>query len=96
MTFKKFRGIKLCYEEQGELYFALKNYRNKSKQFQETVVGLCEEVAGEQALALFELLTRRYMNVRQAAMMYYVSESLLYLRRKEFYEEWYKRGYRMD
>lgn len=95
MSFRKFKGMKLSEDQQGELYFMLRNYRQKSRKIQMEVVNLCEEVAGEHALALFELLTRK-TSVLQISQRYYVSESVLYELRRKFYHEWYQRkGNRM-
>lgn len=84
--FKKRRGIKIPYNEQGLIYFTCMNIKKLSEEQQQRIRALCDEVAGEYSEALYTMLTDDTKNIHAVAMQYYVSESLLYLYRKKFYE----------
>lgn len=88
--FKKRRGIKIPYNEQGFIYFACMNVKNLSEELQQKIRTLCNEVAGEHSEALYKMLTDDTVNIHAVAMRYYISESQLYLYRKRFYEMWNK------
>ena len=91
MAFRRFKGIKLPEQKQGKLFFLLQNYSDEPYQTQMKVVRLCDEIAGEHAAALFELLTRsRSVTITQVSMRYYISETMLNRYRRRFYEAWYK------
>lgn len=89
--FRKFRSVRLPESLQGELYFALKNYKYKSCRMQEEIISLCEEVGGENAMALFELLTTD-SSAMQINMRYFIPERVLYDMRRDFYHKWFERG----
>lgn len=86
--FKKRRGIKVPYRQQGLIFFTCLTYREQPKRIREKIERLCRETAGEEYFsALFELLTTE-RSVRSVAMERAVSESQLYKLRKAFYEAW--------
>ena len=86
------RGVKLPEHKQGRLYFLLQNYADEPIATQKKVVRICNEVGGEHAMALFELLTRsKSVTAEQVAQRYYISAKQLYLYRKRFSEAWYKK-----
>lgn len=86
--FKKRRGIKLTYNEQGLIHFICVNYDRMERPVQSKITNLCEEVAGEHKEALFTLLTSDTLNVHGVAMRYHISETQLYHYRRLFYERW--------
>lgn len=86
--FKKRRGIKRPYNEQGLIHFTCMNIKTLSEEMREKITNLCREVAGEHAEALFVMLTDDTKNVHAVSLQYYISESQLYLYRKRFYEAW--------
>ncbi len=93
--FRKLRGVKLSYIEQGVIYFTCMNYKNLSEPTREKIHNLCEEVCkvcGEEAelyeKALLEFVTNQYVGVTGIVMKYYVSDKLLYKLRRKFYESW--------
>ena len=86
--FKKRRGIKVPYRQQGLIFFTCLTYREQPKCVREKIERLCRETAGEEySAALFELLTTE-RSVRSVAVDRAVSESQLYKLRKAFYEAW--------
>lgn len=92
MSFRKYRGIRLSEAKQGELHFLLRNYKDKPPSVQRKIVDLCNDVGGEYATALFEMLTRSgSVTVEQVSQRYFVSASVLYEKRREFYERWYQK-----
>ena len=56
----------------------------------EKIDRLCRECGGEHAKALHAVLCTRE-SVTAIALRHHVSESVLYERRKTFYESWYKK-----
>ena len=88
--FKKRRGIKIPYNEQGLIHFTCMNIKTQPNAIQQKIFDLCNEVAGEHAEALYKMLTDDALNVHAVAMRYYRSESQLYQFRKRFYEAWGK------
>lgn len=86
--FKKRRGIKMPYNEQGLIYFTCMNIKCLSEEEQQIILNLCREVAGEYAEALYTMLTDDTKNVHAVARLYFTSESLLYLYRRRFYERY--------
>lgn len=86
--FKRKRGIRLPYNQQGLIYFTCVNIHKQPKSVQNKIKRLCREVAGRDSEALYELLTNDRKNVMAISMEYYVSEKRLYRYRKEFYEIW--------
>ena len=87
VTFKKKRSIDLSYNKQGLIYFTCLNYNEQLPVIREKINRLCDEVGGVYSKALFELMTRS-KSVLQISMEYYISETKLYVLRKEFYEKW--------
>ena len=90
MSFKKLRGVNLPEEKQGLVRYTCLNFAVRPKWEQEKIQRLCNECGGEHSRALFEMMTTR-RQVTEIAIRYAVSESVLYERRKLFYERWYKR-----
>lgn len=86
--FKKRRGIKLTYNEQGLIHFICVNYDRMDNSTQSKIKNLCGEVAGEHKEALFAMLTDDSINVHGLARKNYISESQLYEYRRRFYESW--------
>ena len=87
MNFKKRRSINLSYNKQGLIYFTCINYGDQPEHIRRKIYELCEEVGGEYSKALFTLLTRS-KSVLQISLEFYVSETKLYMLRKQFYEAW--------
>lgn len=86
--FKKLRGVNRPYREQGLIRFTCLNYEKQPKAVQEKIRRLCKECGGEHEEALFVLMTRENISVPWLERTYYVSDSVLYERRKRFYEKW--------
>lgn len=86
--FKKRRGIKLPYNEQGLIYFTCMNIKYLSEEEQQKILNLCREVAGEYAEALYIMLTDDTKNVHAVALQHYTSESQLYRYRNKFYDRY--------
>lgn len=70
------------------IYFTCMTYDKQPKDVQEKIKRLCRECGGEHAEALFMLLTRENISVPWIERTYFVSDSVLYERRKRFYERW--------
>lgn len=85
MRFKKLRGIRLSYEEQGLIYFLCSNFKNLTKKEQQKITDLCQEVGGAYKEALLDFLTGD--SAVKVSLDHSVSESNLYRMRKEFYEK---------
>lgn len=83
--FKKRRGIKLSYNEQGLIHFICMNADKMGKEID--IECLCQEIAGDDWKALYEVLTNDRRTVYGIADRYYMSEKRLYSLRKEFYEQ---------
>lgn len=88
MSFRKLRGVKRPHREQGLIYFTCVNYDKQPKAVQEKIRRLCRECGGEHEQALFALMTRENISVPWLEREYHVSDSVLYERRKRFYERW--------
>ena len=86
--FKKRRGIKIPYNEQGLIHFTCMNIKKLSDEEQQRIKAICDEVAGEYSQALFVMLTDDTKNVHTVAIQYYLSTSQLYRFRKKFYERY--------
>lgn len=86
---RKMRGIQLSYEQQGLVYFICQTFPLQPHQTQDKILRLCMECGGEYEMALFLVLTTRE-SVQSIAQRHHVSTSVLYGRRKRFYERWYK------
>lgn len=91
MAFKKLRGVHLPEKKQMLIRSICLNYRDRPKYEQEKIKRLCEKCGGAYSAALFEVMTTEY-SVRSVALKYYISESVLYDIRKNFYESWSKSG----
>lgn len=85
--FKKRRGIKLSYNRQGLIHFTCINWKIQPKEIQDKIFDLCQEVGGEDAQALEEVMTTE-KSILSISMKYFVSEKRLYTLRKMFYEKW--------
>lgn len=86
--FKKRRGIKIPYKKQGLIYFLCININDLSPEFQQKIIDLCNEVAGDYAQALYEVVTDDSVTVEAIARRNYMSATRLYDFRKEFNEKW--------
>ena len=86
--FKKRRGIHIPYNRQGLIYFTCMNVRDMPEDIQNKILNLCIEVCGENYKALYAALTDDTKNIHGIAMEYHISETQLYLYRKNFYEKW--------
>lgn len=86
--FKKRRGIKLSYDEQGLIHFVCVNYRKLPDIVLRKITRLCDEVGNEHAEVLFEVVTNSKKTIRELAIENHISERSLYRYRKKFYEEW--------
>lgn len=86
--FKKKRGIRLTYAQQGLIYFTCINARGRGDEVEEHVRDLCSKIAGAEADALYEVLTNEHKSVLSVSLEYYIPEKTLYRWRKEFYEKW--------
>lgn len=88
MSFRKLRGVNRTHREQGLIYFTCINYDKQPKEIQEKIRRLCKECGGEHEEALFALMTRENISVPWLERTYFVSDSVLYERRRRFYERW--------
>ena len=91
MGFKKLRSVNLPEEKQGLVRYTCLTAAEQPKWVQEKIQRLCEKCGGAHCAALKEVMcTRR--SITAIAMEHYVSETVLYELRKDFYESWYKKG----
>jgi len=88
MAFRRRRGIKVGYKEQGMICFTCLNYPLQSVYMRRKIDRLCLEVGREDKEALFALVTQDE-SVTKLARLYYISERKLYDLRKQFYEKWF-------
>lgn len=88
LSFRKLRGVNRPEKVQGMIYYTCKNFERQPKHIREKIKRLCKECGGEHEEALFVLLTRENVSVPWIERNYYVSDSVLYERRKRFYERW--------
>lgn len=86
--FKKRRGIHIPYNKQGLIYFTCMNVKDMPEDVQRKVLNLCIEVGGQHYRALYTMLTDDSKNIHGVAMDFHISETQLYLYRKNFYEKW--------
>lgn len=95
MRFRKYRGMRLTYEQQGLVFFLCRNYRKLPKEQQKKVIRLCQMVGRNNPYALFLLLTTDRSVQSLMTQFKLASESTLYEARNSFYREWYaeERGY---
>lgn len=87
---KKMRGVRLPYEEQGFIYFTCRTFKRQPKEVQDKILQLCAQCGGEHDMALFLALTTAEP-IQAISMRCHVSQSVLYQRRKAFYESWYRK-----
>lgn len=85
--FRKMRGIRKSYIEQGLIYFTCQNYNTCTRREREKIEGICMRAGGADYAALFEVITTR-RTIKEIAERHHVSESGLYRMRKKFYEWW--------
>ena len=90
MSFRRLRGVRLPEEKQGLIRYTCLNYASRPKWEREKIERLCNLCGGEHSRALFEVMTTRH-SVTELSVKHAVSESVLYDRRKAFYESWDKR-----
>ncbi len=88
MGFKKRRGVRRTYDEQGLIYFTCKTYRQQPREMQEKIRELCERAGGENAEALFVFLTTHVSRERILEEYHIGSETTLYRAIKRFFEGW--------
>lgn len=93
--FRKLRGVKLSYIEQGVIYFTCMNYKNLPETTKEKIRNLCKEVcaicrdeADIYEKALLEFVTNQYTGATGIVMQHHVSDKMLYRLRRKFYELW--------
>lgn len=87
MSFKKRRGIKLPYRRQGLIAFTCWNYDVQPDDMKKRIRDMCDQIGGEYADALFEVLTTE-QSVTAVALKHYISKMQLYNLRVKFYESW--------
>ena len=85
MGFRKLRGVRLPEEKQGLIRYICLNYADQPEWMKRKIERLCREHGGEHWRALFEVMTTR-RSIAKIALEHAVSESVLYERRKTFYE----------
>lgn len=87
MNFRKLKGVRRPYKEQGLIHFLCVNYPKLSKEERKKIDDLCQTVGEFNSRALFVFVTSERSAV-SVADEYHVSESTLYRLRREFYELW--------
>ncbi len=85
--FKKMRGIRLPYDDQGDIFFTCKLYDKKPLDVQQKINNLCTEVGGEHYQALRDVVIT-HKSIREIAIERHVCETVLYTLRRRFYERW--------
>jgi len=85
MSFRKLRGVRLPEEQQGLIRYTCLTYASQPQWMREKIKRLCDIHGGEYSRALFEVMTSR-RSMTDIAIAYSVSESVLYDRRRAFYE----------
>ena len=86
--FKKRRGIHVPYNKQGLIHFTCVNVKDMPEEIQQKIWDLCIEVGGRHCRALYALMTDSNESVRSISGKFFISESQLYIYRKQFYEKW--------
>lgn len=86
--FKKMRGVKLPYVDQGYIYFVCRRYNKLPGALQARIKEACEGAANDygEAQALFEHLTTGE-SVTALSLKHNVCEKRIYIMRKNFYEK---------
>ena len=85
--FRYLPSVPLSYEQQGEIFFACRNYARQSAQMRSKIDRLITEAGGEHAAALKAYLTTR-ASWERVTMDYFISNSTLDRIRRRFYELW--------
>ena len=85
--FKYLPSVKKSYEQQGEIFFACRNYARQPEALRAKIDALIAEAGGEHAAALRAYLTT-CASWERVTMEYYVSASTLDRIRRRFYELW--------
>lgn len=86
--FKKMRGCKLSYKQQGLVRFVCLNYDDLPQDIQHKINDLCLKCGGEYYNALFRVLTTD-ISIRYIAIEECISETNLYRLRLRFYNEFF-------
>lgn len=86
--FKKMRGCKLNYKQQGLVRFVCLNYDDLPQDIQHKINDLCLKCGGEYYNALFRVLTTD-ISIRYIAIEECISETNLYRLRLRFYNEFF-------
>lgn len=89
MGFRKLRGVRLPEEKQGLIRYTCLDYATQPDWMKRKISRLCDQYGGEYSRALFEVMTTR-RSITDISLDYCVSESVLYERRRLFYEHFYK------
>jgi len=87
MGFKKLRGVKLPEEVQGLIRYTCLTYGSQPGWIQEKIERLCIRCGGDYSAALKEVMCT-HKSITQICIAHHVSESLIYQKRKKFYESW--------
>ncbi len=90
MAFKKKRGIKLDYYQQGYIYFVCANYKRLPQGMRSKLDRIVRDVGGFDGDALAKLLFDVSSSVLSVSLNFSLSEGKLCRMREEFY----KRAYR--
>lgn len=87
MSFRKLQGVSLSEEEQGMIRYTCLNVDKQTERTRKKIKRLCDEVGGVYSAALWDVMCTK-KSITYIAQKYFVSESELYRRRKNFYESW--------
>lgn len=86
--FKHLPSVARSYEEQGEIFFACRNYVRQPTKIKKKIWDLCEAAGGKDyAKGLFVYLTTA-ATWQEVTMEYAMSDQTLYRIRKKFYTLW--------
>lgn len=90
MKFRRIRNIRLSYEKQGQIFFAMANYRQQPKSARDRIDRLIMSAAGNDDN--YNAALRRWLlegvQLQRAAAEYYVREATIVEMRKKLYESW--------
>jgi len=89
--FRKLRGVKLSYEQQGFVRFCCLTYNDQPQEVKDKILNLAIRHGKEKWQALFELMTTRKTAVNISAV-HFTSEMTLYRMRVKFYHGWFDEG----
>ena len=90
MGFKKKRGIKLDYYQQGYIYFVCANYKRLPKTIRSKLDRVVCDVGGFDGDALSKLLFDVSSSVLSVSLEFNLSEGKLCRMREEFYRRAYR------